>query len=118
MYFRVSDENHVTGETKEVDLVPNGAEIKVTNQNKFRYIYMMADYRLNRRIKAASDAFVSGFHSSSSSDMSRLERETLLLPFSQFVMIFDGDATVLFSAFFSEPLENARQESSSSELRK
>jgi len=62
LYFRVTDENHVTGETKEVDLVPNGADIKVTNQNKFRYVYMMADYRLNRRIKAASDAFVAGFH--------------------------------------------------------
>jgi ubiquitin-protein ligase E3 C len=31
LYFRVSDENHVTGETKEVDLVPNGGNVKVTN---------------------------------------------------------------------------------------
>ena len=51
MYFSISEENLATGQTKEVNLVPNGSEVKVTNQNKFRYIYMMADYRLNRRIK-------------------------------------------------------------------
>ena len=62
LYFTVSDENHVTGDTKEVELVPNGSEIKVVNANKFRYIYMVADYRLNRRIKLMSDAFVAGFH--------------------------------------------------------
>jgi len=44
-----------------VDLCPNGEQIKVNNQNKFRYIYMMADYRLNIRIKPQSDAFVNGF---------------------------------------------------------
>jgi hypothetical protein len=42
--------------------VPHGNEVKVNNQNKFRYIYLMADYRLNRRIKAQSDAFIEGFH--------------------------------------------------------
>lgn len=47
LYFRVTDENAVTGQMTEIDLVPNGAEIKVTNANKFRYIYMVADYRLN-----------------------------------------------------------------------
>ena len=61
LYFRVTDENAVTGQTTEVDLVPGGDQIKVTNQNKFRYIYMMADYRLNQRIKPQSDAFVNGF---------------------------------------------------------
>ena len=60
--FSVADENEVTGERREVDLIPNGSQIVVNNQNKFRYIYMVADFRLNRRIKAQSDAFVKGFH--------------------------------------------------------
>ena len=60
--FSVTDENEVTGERKEVDLVPDGANIPVTDKNKFRYIYMVADFRLNRRMKAQTDAFIRGFH--------------------------------------------------------
>lgn len=62
MYFSISEVNQATSETREVNLIPMGSEIKVTNQNKFRYIYLMADYRLNRRIKDQSDAFIAGFH--------------------------------------------------------
>lgn len=50
--FSVTDENEVTGERREVDLIPNGSNISVTNLNRFRYIYMVADFRLNRRIKS------------------------------------------------------------------
>jgi hypothetical protein len=60
--FQVTDENEVTGERKEVYLIPNGSAIPVTNKNKFRYIYMVADFRLNRRLKRQTDAFVAGFH--------------------------------------------------------
>lgn len=60
--FSVADENEVTGERREVDLIPGGSQIAVTNKNKFRYIYMVADFRLNRRIKEQADAFVRGFH--------------------------------------------------------
>ena len=49
--FSIADENEVTGEKREIDLIPDGSQIAVTNQNKFRYIYMMADFRLNKRIK-------------------------------------------------------------------
>ena len=31
LYFRISDENAVTGELHEVDLVPDGENVKVTN---------------------------------------------------------------------------------------
>ena len=51
MYFSIGEDNPANGSTKEINLVPHGNEIKVTNLNKFRYIYLMADYRLNRRIK-------------------------------------------------------------------
>ena len=60
--FSVTDENEVTGERKEVDLMPGGTQVAVTNKNKFRYVYMVADFRLNRRIKAQTDAFIRGFH--------------------------------------------------------
>ena len=60
--FTITDENEITGERKEIDLVPNGANINVTNKNKFRYIYMVADFRLNKRIKKQTDAFIRGFH--------------------------------------------------------
>lgn len=60
--FSVTDENEVTGERREVDLIPNGSQVTVNNLNKFRYLYMVADFRLNKRIKAQSDAFVKGFH--------------------------------------------------------
>ena len=60
--FSVTDENEVTGERREVELIPGGSNLNVTNKNKFRYIYMVADFRLNRRIKRQTDAFIRGFH--------------------------------------------------------
>lgn len=48
--FQTSDEDLNTGQPFDVDLIPNGSEITVNDQNKFRYIYMVADYRLNKRI--------------------------------------------------------------------
>jgi ubiquitin-protein ligase E3 C len=60
--FQTSDEDHVTGEAHDVDLIPNGSETTVNDHNKFRYIYMVADYRLNKRIQRQSEAFVAGFH--------------------------------------------------------
>jgi hypothetical protein len=51
MYFCVDDKDELTQKTTEVCLIPGGNEIRVNNQTKFRYIYLMADYRLNKRIK-------------------------------------------------------------------
>jgi ubiquitin-protein ligase E3 C len=62
LFFTTVDENPLTGTTEDIELVPGGSELAVTDQNKFRYIYMVADYKLNRRIKRQSDAFISGFH--------------------------------------------------------
>ena len=47
LYFALDDKDEVTGETQSVDLVPGGKEVAVDDKNKFRYIYMMSDYRLN-----------------------------------------------------------------------
>ena len=47
---------------REVELIPRGTDIDVTAKNRFKYIYLMSNYLLNRRIKPQSDAFVKGFH--------------------------------------------------------
>ena len=52
-----------TGEKKEVELIPKGRDTDVTEKNRFKYIYLVSNYLLNRRIKAQSEAFVKGFHS-------------------------------------------------------
>ncbi|CAE8634531.1 unnamed protein product [Polarella glacialis] len=46
---------------QEVPLLPGGADIPVTNSNRFRYIYLLSDYKLNTELKGASEAFLSGF---------------------------------------------------------
>lgn len=61
IHFTTVDENPITGTTQDIDLIPGGSEILVTDNNKFRYIYMVADYRLNRKIKMQCDAFINGF---------------------------------------------------------
>ena len=58
----VTDENEVTGEIQEDDLVPDGANKHLKDKNKYRYIYKVSDFRLNRRMKAQTDAFIRGFH--------------------------------------------------------
>ena len=49
------------GEAKEKEIKPGGKQITVTNENKIEYIYLMADYRLNKSIKEQSDAFIRGY---------------------------------------------------------
>ena len=48
------------GETKNTELVPGGNEIAVTNENRIRYIYMVANYKLNLQIAKQSNAFLRG----------------------------------------------------------
>jgi hypothetical protein len=38
-------------------LKPEGDAIPVTNQNRIEYIHLVADYKLNRQIKAQCSAF-------------------------------------------------------------
>ena len=46
-----------------VELVPNGENIPVTEENYYEYIINMADYYLNRSIKSHCDAFRDGLTS-------------------------------------------------------
>lgn len=44
----------------EQNLIPNGADVEVTNGNKRRYIYLVAKHHVCDRIKEQSDAFTRG----------------------------------------------------------
>ena len=46
---------------REVELLPNGSNIGVTQGNHIQYIYYMADYYLNRQISRQCKAFLAGF---------------------------------------------------------
>ncbi|RLN44822.1 hypothetical protein BBJ29_009776 [Phytophthora kernoviae] len=49
------------GEVATRNLVPDGANIPVTNENRIRYIHLMANYKLNVLSSMESTAFLKGF---------------------------------------------------------
>ncbi|KAA3679272.1 E3 ubiquitin-protein ligase NEDD4-like, partial [Paragonimus westermani] len=57
--FSVDEEKF--GETVEVDLIPNGRQIPVTNANKKQYIECIISWRFVSRIKPQMWAFLDGF---------------------------------------------------------
>jgi len=50
------------GEEKVVDLIPNGRNIPVTDQNKREYVNAQVRYRLTTSVSAQLESFVRGFH--------------------------------------------------------
>ncbi len=56
--FTVAQEEF--GETKSIDLLPNGSNIAVTRENRLQYMYLVAHYRLTKQIKKQSAAFFEG----------------------------------------------------------
>ncbi|KAJ7597464.1 HECT-domain-containing protein [Mycena floridula] len=48
------------GETKLVDLVPNGSNIPVTRENRLQYIQLISHFRLSKQIRLQSEAFFEG----------------------------------------------------------
>lgn len=56
--FTVTDEEF--GQRKVTELVPDGANIAVTDQNRLSYIFRVANYRLDAQIRAQSKAFFMG----------------------------------------------------------
>lgn len=51
------------GERRIDELKPSGANIPVTNHNRIEYIHLMADYKLNKQIRAQCYAFKQGISS-------------------------------------------------------
>ncbi|CEM29655.1 unnamed protein product [Vitrella brassicaformis CCMP3155] len=48
------------GSTEEHDLIPNGHNIPVTNETKFKYIHLISHFKTNVQIKTPTDAFLQG----------------------------------------------------------
>jgi ubiquitin-protein ligase E3 C len=56
--FSISEQ--LFGVTKNVDLIPNGSAVQVTSENRIRYIYLVAHYKLNLKIARQCSAFFRG----------------------------------------------------------
>ncbi len=50
------------GEVKIKDLIPNGRNIPVTEENKQEYVRLVTEYRLQSSVMEQMDHFLSGFH--------------------------------------------------------
>lgn len=50
------------GEHKVIDLIPNGRNIPVTEENKQDYVRLVVEYRLQTSVKEQMSNFISGFH--------------------------------------------------------
>ncbi|KAI9001958.1 hypothetical protein BC832DRAFT_593809 [Gaertneriomyces semiglobifer] len=48
------------GQAKSINLIPNGANVPVTNENRIQYIYLVAHYKLNVQIQRQCAAFFFG----------------------------------------------------------
>jgi ubiquitin-protein ligase E3 C len=48
------------GVNTEVPLIPNGENVPVTDENKLKYIYLVAHYRLNIKLQKQCSAFIRG----------------------------------------------------------
>lgn len=56
-----SAEQQFGGQVREVDLIPGGRDVAVTNANKWEYVQLMAVHKMTGSIKRQTDAFLSGF---------------------------------------------------------
>ena len=58
LFFVVNEKDSL----KEINLIKNGNNIKVTNKNIIKYIYLYANYKMNLQIEKQFNAFVTGFN--------------------------------------------------------
>ena len=57
-----SIETNKMGKIVTSNLIPNGSEVTVTNENLFHYIALVSHMKLNLQFKAQATYFISGFH--------------------------------------------------------
>ncbi|EGO54547.1 hypothetical protein NEUTE1DRAFT_87999 [Neurospora tetrasperma FGSC 2508] len=76
-----STEDERFGVITEEDLIPNGRNIAVTNENKKEYVELMVKWRIEKRIEQQFRAFKDGFHELIPQDLINVfdERELELL---------------------------------------
>ena len=56
-------ENNSFGEVVSMELLPDGANIPVTDSNKTEYVRLVAHHRMTASVRQQLDAFLEGFHS-------------------------------------------------------
>lgn len=79
--FSVEDDEF--GVTKVVDLIPNGREITVTEENKHEYVRVVVEHKLLSSVKDQMENFLSG--KSNVIEMQSLSTLTLLLGFHDII---------------------------------
>ena len=57
-----SIEDHSFGRLQTIDLLPNGRNIKVTEESKEQYVSLVCQHRMTTSIKSQIKAFLEGFH--------------------------------------------------------
>ena len=57
-----STEVHSFGRSQTIDLIPNGRKIKVTEENKERYVSLVCQNRMTTAIEKQIKAYLDGFH--------------------------------------------------------
>ncbi|KAG6010263.1 hypothetical protein E4U21_007312 [Claviceps maximensis] len=57
-----SIEDDVFGVTKIVDLIPNGREVAVTEENKHEFVRLVVEHRLLASVTDQMESFLKGFH--------------------------------------------------------
>jgi hypothetical protein len=60
MYF--SQDHDVLGEVKSHELIENGADILVTEENKLEYIDLLMQWRFKRGVEPQTKSFMDGFN--------------------------------------------------------
>jgi len=60
--LRMTAEHDEFGQTRVVELVPDGAQIVVNNANKTQYVQLMTELRLTKDIEPQISAFMKGFN--------------------------------------------------------
>lgn len=60
-YYFAVDQDHF-GKREVIELIPNGSNIKVTNENKQDYVEKLAYFKMYSNIKKQVDALLSGFY--------------------------------------------------------
>ncbi|OXV05602.1 hypothetical protein Egran_06630 [Elaphomyces granulatus] len=77
--FSVDDEKF--GERDTIDLIPNGRNLPVTNENKHKYVELVTEWKIQKRVEQQFQAFISGFNELIPQDLVNVfdERELELL---------------------------------------
>ncbi|EXJ86014.1 E3 ubiquitin-protein ligase hulA [Capronia coronata CBS 617.96] len=77
--FSIEDEQF--GETKTIDLKPDGRNIPVTNENKREYVELVTEWKIVKRVEEQFNAFITGFNELIPQDLVNVfdERELELL---------------------------------------